>query len=103
MMHVVSAVLSVLLSGGVNGLLLATDIAARGLDIPAVQHVIHYQVPRTTEVLCLLHSVIVGILILFTVRLHVMQRTVLLSQFCLSVCPSDACIVTKLNSALRTF
>ena len=24
----------------------------------------------------------------FTVRLHVMQRTVLLSQFCLSVCPS---------------
>ena len=34
MMHVVSAVLSVLLSGGVNGLLLATDIAARGLDIP---------------------------------------------------------------------
>ena len=32
---------------------------------------------------------------IFTVRLHVMQRTVLLSQFCLSVCPSDACIVTK--------
>ena len=25
---------------------------------------------------------------LFTVRLHVMQRTVLLSQFCLSVRPS---------------
>ena len=33
-----------------NGLLLATDVAARGLDIPGVQHVIHYQVPRTTEV-----------------------------------------------------
>ena len=28
----------------------------------------------------------------FTVRLHVMQRTVLLSQFCLSVRLSDACI-----------
>ena len=44
---------------------------------------------------------------IFTVRLHVMQRTVLLSQFCLSVClsvrPSDACIVTKLNNALRIF
>jgi len=38
----------------------------------------------------------------FTVRLHVMQCTVLLSQFCPSVCLlsvrlSDACIVTKLN------
>ncbi|XP_059375467.1 ATP-dependent RNA helicase DDX24 [Carassius carassius] len=29
--------------------LLTTDVAARGLDIPNVQHVIHYQVPRTTE------------------------------------------------------
>ena len=42
--------MSVLLAGNGNGLLLATDIAARGLDIPGVQHVIHYQVPRTTEV-----------------------------------------------------
>lgn len=32
-----------------RGLLLATDVAARGLDIPGVQHVIHYQVPRTSE------------------------------------------------------
>lgn len=31
------------------GLLVATDVAARGLDIPNVEHVIHYQVPRTTE------------------------------------------------------
>lgn len=31
------------------GLLVATDVAARGLDIPNVQHVIHYQVPRTSE------------------------------------------------------
>lgn len=31
------------------GLLLATDVAARGLDIPDVQHVVHYQVPRTSE------------------------------------------------------
>ncbi|XP_007942733.1 ATP-dependent RNA helicase DDX24 [Orycteropus afer afer] len=30
--------------------LLATDVAARGLDIPGVQHVIHYQVPRTSEI-----------------------------------------------------
>jgi len=36
----------------VSGLLLATDVAARGLDIAGVDHVIHYQVPRTTEVRC---------------------------------------------------
>ncbi|XP_007902063.1 ATP-dependent RNA helicase DDX24 [Callorhinchus milii] len=29
--------------------LLTTDVAARGLDIPNVQHVFHYQIPRTTE------------------------------------------------------
>lgn len=33
-----------------HGLLIATDVAARGLDIPNVEHVIHYQVPRTAEV-----------------------------------------------------
>merc|ERR1719278_356928 len=32
-----------------NGLLIATDVAARGLDIPNVEHVVHYQVPRTSE------------------------------------------------------
>ena len=48
------------------------------------------------ERLCILGGI-------FTVRLHVMQRTVLLSEFCLSVRPSDACIVTKLNNALRIF
>ena len=33
-----------------KSLLLATDVAARGLDIRNIQHVIHYQVPRTAEV-----------------------------------------------------
>ena len=41
--------------------------------------------------------------LIFTARLHVMQRTVLLSKFCPSVRPSDACIMTKLNNALRIF
>ncbi|XP_063803663.1 ATP-dependent RNA helicase DDX24 [Pseudophryne corroboree] len=30
-------------------ILLTTDVAARGLDIPNIQHVLHYQVPRTSE------------------------------------------------------
>ncbi|OAX41619.1 ATP-dependent RNA helicase [Rhizopogon vinicolor AM-OR11-026] len=33
-----------------NAVLLATDIAARGLDIPAVDHVVHYQIPRSADV-----------------------------------------------------
>jgi ATP-dependent RNA helicase DDX24/MAK5 len=32
-----------------HSILLATDIAARGLDIPLVSHVVHYQVPRTVD------------------------------------------------------
>lgn len=33
-----------------HGLLIATDVAARGLDIPNVDHVIHYQVRQFTQV-----------------------------------------------------
>lgn len=36
-------------SAAENGFLIATDVAARGLDIPDVEHVVHYQVPRTSE------------------------------------------------------
>jgi ATP-dependent RNA helicase DDX24/MAK5 len=32
-----------------HSILLATDIAARGLDIPSVSHVVHYQIPRTVD------------------------------------------------------
>lgn len=34
----------------VDSILIATDVAARGLDIQNVDCVIHYQVPRTAEV-----------------------------------------------------
>ena len=40
----------IIISGDPKALLIATDVAARGLDIPNVQHVIHYQVPKTSEV-----------------------------------------------------
>ena len=33
-----------------NALLITSDVAARGLDIPAVDHVIHYQLPRSADV-----------------------------------------------------
>lgn len=35
---------------GSNRILITTDLAARGLDIPAIKHVIHYQLPHTLEV-----------------------------------------------------
>jgi ATP-dependent RNA helicase DDX24/MAK5 len=30
--------------------MLATDVAARGLDIPSVSHVVHYTLPRSADV-----------------------------------------------------
>ncbi len=30
--------------------MIASDVASRGLDIPGVMHVIHYQVPRSAEI-----------------------------------------------------
>lgn len=33
-----------------HGILIATDVAARGLDIPGVRTVVHYQLPHSAEV-----------------------------------------------------
>ena len=33
-----------------NSVLIATDVAARGLDIKGIENVIHYQIPRSAEV-----------------------------------------------------
>ncbi len=37
------------LRNGSVRILIATDLAARGLDIPDVKHIIHYQIPHTLE------------------------------------------------------
>ncbi|MBL0310280.1 MAG: DEAD/DEAH box helicase [Bacteroidetes bacterium] len=34
---------------GSNRILITTDLASRGLDIPAIRHVVHYQLPHTIE------------------------------------------------------
>jgi len=33
-----------------NAVMVASDVAARGLDIPLVEHVIHYQLPRSGDI-----------------------------------------------------
>eukprot|EP00455_Lapot_gusevi_P045076 TRINITY_DN5729_c0_g1_i4.p1 TRINITY_DN5729_c0_g1~~TRINITY_DN5729_c0_g1_i4.p1 ORF type:complete len:241 (-),score=84.27 TRINITY_DN5729_c0_g1_i4:42-764(-) len=33
-----------------RAILVSTDVAARGLDIPLVQHVVHYQIPRSSDI-----------------------------------------------------
>src|SRR5258706_6844343 len=35
--------------GGAHALLIATDLASRGLDIPEIKHVVHYQLPPKLE------------------------------------------------------
>ena len=32
-----------------SGVLIATDVASRGLDIPHVDHVVHFYLPRTAD------------------------------------------------------
>lgn len=36
-------------SSSENGVLISSDVSARGLDIPLVSHVIHYQIPRSAD------------------------------------------------------
>ncbi len=35
--------------GGAHNILIATDLASRGLDIPEIKHVVHYQLPPQQE------------------------------------------------------
>lgn len=39
-----------------HGVLVATDVAARGLDIPGVRTVVHYQLPHSAEVIQMWNS-----------------------------------------------
>ena len=35
--------------GGAHNVLIATDLASRGLDIPEIRHIVHYQLPPQQE------------------------------------------------------
>lgn len=35
---------------GTSSILVTTDLASRGLDIPEIQHIIHYQIPHTEDI-----------------------------------------------------
>jgi superfamily II DNA/RNA helicase len=35
--------------GGAHNVLISTDLAARGLDIPEIRHIVHYQLPPREE------------------------------------------------------
>lgn len=35
--------------GGAHNILIATDLASRGLDIPEIRHIVHYQLPQNEE------------------------------------------------------
>lgn len=61
-----------------NGLLIATDVAARGLDIPNIEHVVHYQVPRTSEVCISRYN---KILIMCKLIEHLLSNIILLNIF----------------------
>ena len=71
-------------SANSNGFLIATDVAARGLDIPDVEHVIHYQVPRTSEVSFIrwitLRNIYLSIFFRKSLELHTQKWTYCQSQ-----------------------
>jgi len=70
-----------------NGCLICTDVAARGLDIKNVEHVIHFHIPRTAEM-----------------YVHRSGRVARAGHegFCIALCsPQEWSLVQKLDSALR--
>lgn len=72
--------------GDEDSLLIASDVASRGLDIPGVMHVIHYQIPRSAEI-----------------YVHRSGRTARLSKEGLSVMLVSPDEVNLYNKIIKTF
>lgn len=77
--------------------LIATDVMARGIDIPNVDHVVHYQIPRNSEVSILYHYHTIRRWPELTIRASRSTSTVAVVQLVLSAVVLHYCSSIHLN------
>ena len=83
---------------GATTVLVASDVAARGLDIPHVEHVVHYQVPRNPEVFYILDVPNSSFRLIFTAVVEQLELARRVSVFCYVVQMSPTLIKAYVQS-----